>query len=150
MFGIFYSWNKLLYINFSVLYSCTRDSSSEKTHTVTDIDDKILAVLPKGEWSWATSLHLEELRLLRTSQTLFVVSELRKHFETDITSDNKMKRWVYLLNITFLKQRFLTCRSWSLGYQEWQILIGVVQDLPNGSVSPVQALRWGEIFIGVK
>ncbi|XP_060762108.1 supervillin isoform X5 [Neoarius graeffei] len=47
--------------------SCTRDSSSENTHTVTDIDDKILAVLPK-------------------------VSELRKHFETDITSNNKMKR----------------------------------------------------------
>ncbi|XP_053507103.1 supervillin isoform X5 [Ictalurus furcatus] len=49
--------------------SFTRDFSSEykNTHTVTDINDKILAVLPK-------------------------VSELRKHFETDITSDNKMKR----------------------------------------------------------
>ncbi|XP_058274853.1 supervillin isoform X4 [Hemibagrus wyckioides] len=49
--------------------SVTKDLSSEykNTHTVTDIDDKILAVLPK-------------------------VSELRKHFETDITSDTKMKR----------------------------------------------------------
>ncbi|XP_053529834.1 supervillin isoform X7 [Ictalurus punctatus] len=49
--------------------SFTRDFSSEykNTHTVTDINDRILAVLPK-------------------------VSELRKHFETDITSDNKMKR----------------------------------------------------------
>ncbi|KAB5535696.1 hypothetical protein PHYPO_G00120980 [Pangasianodon hypophthalmus] len=47
--------------------SFTREFSTEykNTHTVTE--DKILAVLPK-------------------------VSELRKHFETDITSDNKMKR----------------------------------------------------------
>ncbi|XP_047662393.1 supervillin isoform X2 [Tachysurus fulvidraco] len=49
-------------------HSCTRHFSSEykNSHTVTDLDDKILAVLPR-------------------------VSELRKHFETGITSD-KMKR----------------------------------------------------------